>query len=163
MPELLASDTANALAASALYQQGKSSREVAQILGCSPATAWRLKHRELLDPALIQHVSQTIATKAMLGANAAIDTLLDKAESDELKESTPAALAKTASILLQSATAYAASSGAKDTFLQMVEEFGLQTSHTSSTLTVTQRVTLTSSTPAPVALEAEVMELEPGE
>lgn len=133
-----ASPEANALAAQALYEQGYSCSKVAKQLNVSRATAWRLKHSTLLDPSLIQHVSKTLADKALLGANAAVDTFLDKAENGELAHETPMALAKSASILMQSAGAYAALSGAKDTLSQFVDDFGLQPTHTASKLTITK-------------------------
>lgn len=142
MPALVASPVANHLAAQALFQSGKSCREVAKTLGISPATAWQYKHAELLDPSLVQHVSKTLADKALLSANAAVDTFLDKAENGELAKESPIALAKAASVLMQSAGAYAALSGAKDTLSQFVDEFGLQPTHASSKLTVTKSLTI---------------------
>lgn len=153
----VASEQANALVAQSLYEQGQSVRQVARHLGCSPATAWKYKHTALLDPDLIQHASKTISDKALLGATAAIDEILDQAETGQLKHSTPAALAKTASILMQSSQAYAAATGVRDTLASMMESFGLQPSHTASSLTVTQSVSVTvsGSAPAPRVVDAE--------
>ena len=146
MPNLVASPTANRLAAQALFQAGQTCRQVAKTLGISAATAWQYKHAELLDPVLVQHVSKTLADKALLSANAAVDVFLDKAESGELAGESPIALAKAASVLMQSAGAYAALSGAKDTLASFVDDFGLSPSHTSSKVTLTKSVSIESNT-----------------
>lgn len=141
MPELAASPIANHLAVEALFAQGKNAREIAETLNISRSTVWRLRHQSLADPQLIQHVSKTLADKALLSANAAIDAFLDQAETGALAKQAPVSLAKAASVLMQSAGAYAALSGAKDTLSSFVDEFGLTPSATSSRLTLTQQVT----------------------
>lgn len=141
MPAITTATDGNILAAQALYEQGASTTEVAKTLKISRASAWRLKHQALLEPGLIQHVSKTLADKALLSANAAIDAFLDQAETGALAKQAPVSLAKAASVLMQSAGAYAALSGAKDTLSSFVDEFGLTPSATSSRLTLTQQVT----------------------
>lgn len=138
MPAVAASPVANHLAIEALFAQGKNAREIAETLGIHRSTVWRMRHQSLLDPSLIQHVSKTLADKALLGANAAVDTFLDKAENGELDKESPIALAKAASVLMQSAGAYAALSGAKDTLSQFVDDFGLAPTHTASKFTITK-------------------------
>lgn len=129
---------------------------MARKLGLSPSTAWRLKHQHLLDPDLIQHVAKTIADKTLLCANAAVDTFLDQADNGELSKQTPIQLAKAASVLLQASGAYAALSGARDTFSAIVSEYGITPSHATSRVTVEQKITVesaTHSTPEPHVLD----------
>jgi hypothetical protein len=151
MPEV--STTANHLTAHALFQTGASIRSVAQTLGISPYSAWALKHRDLPDPSLVHHISKTISDKLLLAASSATDVILDKAMNDELKDEKPIELAKMASICLQSAGAYAALSGAKDTLGAIAAEFGIAPSHSASRVTLEQKITVESSqprTPQPV-------------
>jgi transcriptional regulator with XRE-family HTH domain len=142
MPAMVASPVANHLAVEALFAAGKTARQIAETLGMDRSTVWRMRHASLVDPALIQHVSKSLADKALLGANAAVDEFLDKAENGDLANESPIALAKAASVLMQSAGAYAALSGAKDTLSQFVDEFGLAPTHTASKLTLTKTVTI---------------------
>jgi hypothetical protein len=142
MPSMVASPVANHLAVESLFAAGKTARQIAETLGMNRSTVWRMRHASLVDPALIQHVSKSLADKALLGANAAVDEFLDKAEAGELANESPIALAKAASVLMQSAGAYAALSGAKDTLSQFVDEFGLAPTHTASKLTLTKTITV---------------------
>lgn len=139
---MVASPVANHLAVEALFAAGKTARQIAETLGMDRSTVWRMRHASLVDPALIQHVSKSLADKALLGANAAVDEFLDKAENGDLANESPIALAKAASVLMQSAGAYAALSGAKDTLSQFVDEFGLAPTHTASKLTLTKTITV---------------------
>lgn len=139
-----ASTLANHLTAHALFETGVSIRSVAKQLNISPHTAWALKHRDIPDPSLIQHISKTISDKLLLAASSATDTILDKAMNDELKDERPIELAKMASICLQSAGAYAALSGAKDTMSAIAHEFGIQSSHSASRVTLEQKITVES-------------------
>lgn len=153
MPELV-STPANILTAQAMYQAGSSTREVAKFLGVSPYTAWAFKHREVIDPTLVHHISKTISDKLLLAASSATDVILDKAMNDELKDEKPIELAKMASICLQSAGAYAALSGAKDTLGAIAAEFGISPSHSASRVTLEQKITVesTTHTPQPVVV-----------
>ena len=155
MPELV-STPASLLTASAMYAAGSSSREVAKVLGVSPATAWRMKHQDILDPVLVQHASKTITDKMLLASTGAIDDLLERAVSGGFKEEKAVDLAKIASICLQSAGAYAAASGQGNTLGQLAAEFGIGSSHSVSRVTLEQKVTVESaSTHASIAVLGE--------
>lgn len=143
MPELV-STTANILTAQAMYQTGASVRDVARALGVSPYSAWAFKQREVIDPTLVHHISKSISDKLLLAANSATETILDKAMDGELSKEKPIELAKIASICLQSAGAYAALSGAKDTLSAMAAEYGITGSHSASRVTMEQKITVES-------------------
>ena len=144
MPDVAPSAVANAVAASALYERGYSSRQVAKELGLSPATAWRLKHQALADPELIRDATKSIANKMVLASTGAMDELLDRVETGKLNTERAVDLAKIASICLQSAGAYSALSGAKDLMSNLSESYGIQPSHSSSRMTFKQELSVES-------------------
>ena len=140
----LVSTPGNIATAQAMFQMGSTVRQVAETLKISPYSAWSFKQREAVDPGLVQHLSKTITDKLLLAASSATDSILDKAMNGELKAEKPIELAKMASICLQSAGAYAALSGAKDTLGAIANEFGIGTSHSVSRVTLEQKVTVES-------------------
>lgn len=137
-------DLATQVTATALLAQGQSCIAVAKQLGVSRSTVWRLRHQDLLDPELVQHASKSLADKTLLGATAAIDTFLDQAQNGELSKCHPLQLAKAVSVLAQSSGAYAALTGAQDTFAKLAAEYGIEPSHSVSRLTVTKQVSIES-------------------
>jgi len=148
MPEIV-STPANILTAQALFQTGASIRQVATTLGVSPYSAWAFKHRDNIDPALVQHISKSITDKLLLASSSAVDTILDQAMEGKLAQEKPIELAKIASICLQSAGAYAASCGSRDMLGSMMTEFGVVQSHSASRVTLEQKITVEQHTPAP--------------
>lgn len=153
MPATVSSPEANRVAVQALYAQGKSTREIAQILGMDRSTAWRLRHQVNHDQETIQHASKSIADRLLLVASHATDTVLDKAESGELDELQPKQLVDMAANALRSAGEYAALSGAKDLMTSIMSDYGIESSHSSSRLTLTKQLTI-EQTPQPVVIEA---------
>lgn len=152
------STLANLATAKALFQTGASIRSVAKTLGVSPYSAWTFKHQDHPAPELVHSVSTTLADRMTLASSAAVDVLLDKALDGKLDEERAIDLAKMSSILAQSAGAYAALSGAKDTMSAMFSEFGISQSHSASRVTLEQKITV-ESTPQPVVVNG----LENGE
>ena len=135
----------NQALAAALYQQGKTTREVASALQCSPAAAWRLKHHTgTVDPLAAHAIAESLADRMVHAASLAVDVFHEQAYSGRLNEETPLAVAKAAGVLLCSAGSYAALSGSKDIMAQLVDQYGIAPSHTAHSVTVTQAVTLTS-------------------
>ena len=146
----------NQALATALYQQGKSVRQVAVALRCSPAGAWRLKHHaDSVDSDTLHAMAGTLADRMVHAASLAVDVFHEQAYSGRLNEETPLAVAKAAGVLLCSAGSYAALSGSKDIMAQLVDQYGIAPSHTAHSVTVTQAVTLTSGA-ASKTIEAEV-------
>jgi hypothetical protein len=126
----------------ALLQTGHGPSTVAKQLGISRATVWTLRHQALLDPALIQHASKTIADKMLLGATAAMDTFLDKAEEGQLNQCSPSALIKMSATALEASQAYAMACGANSFLKDTLSNYGVEQSHSVSRVTMEQRITV---------------------
>lgn len=143
------------IAVQALAATGMSDTNIAATLQINRATAWRHKHKDLLDPELIAHATKTIADKMLLGATAAMDTFLDKAESNELRGCSPSALIKMSATAMDAARTYTASSGDRSFLGDTLSQYGVSTSHSVSRVTV-ERVTVdtkaSASTPQPVVV-----------
>jgi hypothetical protein len=144
----VATSESTKLVAASLFDSGASVRKVAQTLDISRATAASLRHTELLDPALIHHVSRHLSTKQLLVSDGATNELLDKALNGELKNEKPIELAKIASIMAQSSVAYASVCGARDTLGALASQYGLESSHSVSKVTVTQAVSIETTSPS---------------
>ena len=148
---------ANVIVARALAEHGKSTTEIAKELRVSQSSAWRMTKDLSVDPETVQLASKTIADKLLQSANVMADTLLEKAYNGELDKESALSLAKASSIMLQSSGAYAALSGAKDTWLTLQEQFGIAASHSVSRVTVTRQVTTVETAPT-LANTAQVIE-----
>ena len=155
MPELVASPQANLLAARALFETGKTVREVAAELSVSPATAWRLKHSDAVSSDDVHQCSKTLADRHTFAASLAIDTVIEQGLNGEFSKLHPLDLAKLSSTVLQAAGNYNLATGAKDLFSSLVSDYGIEASHSVSRITVTKSVSLdtsASSTPQPVVI-----------
>jgi hypothetical protein len=130
------------LAIKALAASGMKPLQIAAQLGVNRATVWRHRHDDLLDPALIQHASKTIADKMLLGATAAMDTFLDKAEEGQLNLCSPSALIKMSATALEASQAYAMACGANSFLKDTLSNYGVEQSHSVSRVTMEQRLTV---------------------
>lgn len=151
MPELAASPTANLLAATALYEAGKSTREVAAALGIDKTTAWRLRHKTPLDPDLVKSCSKRVSDTLILTATMAAETALDRGfngfEGVATKD-----LVIMAGKALESAGNYAAATGQNSGLGDLLSAFGIERSHSVSRVTMTQSVSIEQATPQPVVI-----------
>lgn len=139
------------LSAHSFFAQGLSIRQVANKLGISSSSAWKLKSDDRVDPDAFHLVSKTLANKLLLASSGATDALLDQIEEGKLAEEKPIELAKIASITAQAAGAYSMQSGAADTLSQLMTHYGLEPSQSVSRVTVTQQIAV-ESTPQPVVV-----------
>ena len=154
MPELV-STPGNLLAAKALFQAGKSTREVAAELRISPYSAWALKHKDNVDPESVQQCSKTLADRHTLAASLAIDTVIAQGLDGKFEDMDPLRLAQLSATVLKAAGEYNLSTGAKDLMSSFMNDYGLEASHSVSRITVTKSVSLESEgsqTPQPVVI-----------
>jgi hypothetical protein len=136
------------LAVQALAAMGKGDTEIARTLRMDRSTAWRLRHKELLQPELLDHAAKTLANKMILSATAALDSFLDKAEANELGDEPPGALIKMASTAMESASLYAAHSGTSSIVSDLAAQLGIVQSHSVSRMTLEQKITVESASKA---------------
>jgi transcriptional regulator with XRE-family HTH domain len=136
---------------------GCSIAKVAEELGIGQTTVREIRSDDRLKPELVQLASKQLSNRMLLAANGATEILLDKLDDDELRNEKPIELAKIASILTQSAGAYAQQCGNGNTLSDLLTVYNIQESSSVSKVTLTERrITLESnrSTPQPVDIEA---------
>jgi len=128
----------------AMLANGDSIAHIARELDLNRQSVAKYRHSDLLDPDYLDHIDKTLASKAKVAADAMISTILDQAESGELAKAAPTSLAKGAAVMIQSASALTALKGATDTISDLLQNYGVQASHSVSRLTMEKKVTVDS-------------------
>src|SRR5215831_2765925 len=152
MPEIV-STPGHQLAVQALFDSGQNGTQIAQALGLSVGTVYRLRNQSLLDPDLIRHASKTVSDKLTLVASMAADEALQQSVTGQWAQMPAKDLVLMASKALEASGTYAALGGTNDPLAAIASAYAVEPAHAVSRITVTKQVTVESSAPQPVVIE----------